>query len=77
MLAFCPEVLEGGGDQEMVLCHSVNAGIVVGILRACCNVFEMFALRGGGDAKASSLHLLMPFTPVHTPRTTLRNFHNI
>ena len=32
-LAFCPKVLGGGGDLEMVLCHSVNAGWMVGTIR--------------------------------------------
>ena len=28
---FCPKILGGGGDLRMVLCHSMNAGSVVGI----------------------------------------------
>ena len=31
LLAFCPKVLEDGGDLQIVLCHSVNACWMVGI----------------------------------------------
>ena len=31
LLAFCSKILGGGGDLYMVLCHSMNAGSVVGI----------------------------------------------
>ena len=33
LLAFCPQILEGGGDLLMVLCHSINVDWVVGTLR--------------------------------------------
>ena len=30
-LVFCPNILGVGGDKQMVLCLSMNAGSVVGI----------------------------------------------
>ena len=39
VFGICPKILGGGGDIQMVLCHSVNAGCVVG------------TLRGGGDTQ--------------------------
>ena len=33
LLAICPKILGGGGDLQMVLCHFINAGRVVGTLR--------------------------------------------
>ena len=31
LLAFRPKILRGSGDLQSVLCHSVNAGLVVGL----------------------------------------------
>ena len=37
VLHFCPKILGGGRDLQIVLCHSMNAGGVVEALKGCGN----------------------------------------
>ena len=51
---------------ETVLCHSMNAGSVVGPLKTYLiqnNLFELFALTGSGDTKTMRPICITGFTP--------------
>ena len=41
LLAFVEKVWEPGGDLRIILCHSTNAGWVVGTLRGCWDILLM------------------------------------
>ena len=79
-LAFWPKILGGGMYLWMVLCHSMNAGSVVGIPRGGGNnqpyhiqknLFEHFPFTGSGDGH------LCPGATTRAQEPLLWNFHNI
>ena len=54
LLGFCSKILGGGGDLQMVLCVSMNAGSVVGTLKSYLMQrisFELSALTASQETK--------------------------
>ena len=84
-LAFCPKILELRGDPQMVLCHSMHGGWVMGTFRtglghtnftSCDWIYLNFVHSEVEVAKISSLFPFHPSTSQEPPCETFEFFVN-